>query len=172
MTKKVKKIKNGVTVENIYFKVKDVLDTARATAYKAVNFAMVQAYWNIGMIIVEEEQTGKKRAEYGKYIINELSKRLTQDFGKGFDKSNIWNMRQFYICFPILDALRRELTWTHYRLLLRVQRQDARDFYTIETINNNWSTRELERQINSLLFERLALSKDKKGVLKLAKKDM
>ena len=91
-------------------------------------------------------------------------------FGKGFDNSNLWNMRGFFLCFPKIDALRRELSWTHYRLLLRVEKQEARAFYEVETVNAHWSTRELERQINSLLFERLAISRDKAGVLELAQK--
>ena len=161
-------MENAVTVENIYAKVKEVLDTARSTVYKAVNFAMVQAYWNIGMIIVEEEQKGKKRAEYGKYIINELSKRLTQDFGKGFDKRNLWYMRNFYQLFPILNAVRSELTWTHYRLLLKVENKPAREFYVNECIENNWSTRSLERQINSFYYERLISSQEKLPVKKEA----
>lgn len=103
-------------------------------------------------------------------ILKSLTERLIKDFGKGFDYSNLKNMRQFYLVFPIGDALRSELSWTHYRLLMRVEKEAARDFYLEECINSNWSTRELERQICSLLFERLALSRDKKGVLELAKK--
>lgn len=126
---------------------------------------MVQAYWNIGRIIVEEEQKGKTKAYYGKQLIAELAKRLKADFGKGFDQSNLWHMRSFYLAFPILDAVRRELTWTHYRLLLRVERQEVRQFYLDECIAANWSTRQLERQINSFYYERL-LSSRNKGLVK------
>ncbi len=129
---------------------------------------MVTAYWEIGRAIAEEELRGVTRAEYGKQVVAALSERLSEEFGKGFDRSNLWHMRTFYVMFPIPDALRRELTWTHYRLLLRVENPDARAFYEAESVAARWSTRELERQINSLLFERLALSRDKAGVLALA----
>jgi len=111
----------------------------------------------------------KNAPPYGEASIEKLSRRLTENFGKGFDRSNLWHMRKFYLTFPgFLDAARRELSWTHYRLLLRVENEQARSFYLNEAINSNWSTRELERQINSLLYERLALSKDKKKVRELA----
>ena len=147
-------------LESVYNNIKNVLDEARSKAFRSVNFAMVQAYWHIGRLIVEEEQNGKERADYGESLIQELSKRLTIDYGKGFNKTNLWYMRQFYLTFKNLHALRGELTWTHYRLLLKVENEDARDFYLIDSINSNWSTRELERQINSLLYERIALSSE------------
>lgn len=156
--------------ENIYQQIRAVLTEARSRAWQAVNSAMVQAYWNIGKLIVEEEQKGKTKAGYGEYLIKDLSARLSNEFGKGFDHSNVKNMRQFYQTFPIGDALRSQLSWTHYRLLMRVEKSEARAFYEKEAINARWSTRELERQINSLLFERLALSRDKEGVLELAQK--
>jgi hypothetical protein len=131
---------------------------------------MVRAYWEIGRVIVEEEQQGAERADYGKRLLAELSKRLQAEFGKGFDPSNLSTMRGFYLSYPIFDAVRQELSWTHYRLLLRVDKAEARAFYQAEAINARWSTRELERQIHSLLFERLALSRDKEGVLALAQK--
>ncbi len=131
---------------------------------RTVNFAMVRAYWEIGRIIVEEEQSGKEKAEYGRSLIEELSERLTADYGRGFTTTNLWYMRQFYLTFTNLHALRGELTWTHYRLLLKVEEENIRSFYMLEAINNNWSTRELERQISSLLYERIALSRDKEEV--------
>ncbi|HQU86854.1 MAG TPA: PDDEXK nuclease domain-containing protein [Pyrinomonadaceae bacterium] len=146
-----------------------MLVESRCNAYRAVNFAMTQSYWHIGCIIVEEEQNGKDRAEYGKFLIKEISKHLTANFGKGFTRSNLFYMKQFYLAFPKVHALRGELTWTHYRLLLKVEKDEARQFYEAETVNSNWSTRELERQIDSLLFERLAMSRDKAEVLKLSK---
>ncbi|MGH9844524.1 MAG: PDDEXK nuclease domain-containing protein, partial [Blastocatellia bacterium] len=151
-----------------YRTIAEILQTARATAYRAVNEVMVQAYWQIGRVIVEEEQKGRKRAGYGEALLAELARRLTNDFGRGFDERNLRHIRQFYLTFPIRNALRSELSWTHYRLLLRVDREDARSFYEIEAANNRWSTRELDRQIGSLLYERLALSRDKKKVLELA----
>lgn len=151
-------------IDSAYQNVKQILEEARKTAYSAVNFAMVQAYWNIGKVIVEEEQKGRARAGYGKGLIAELSKRLKAEFGRGFDQSNLWHMRSFYLAFPILDALRRELTWTHYRFLLRVEHQEARQFYLDECSSDRWSTRQLERQINSFYYERLLASRDKKMV--------
>lgn len=163
--------KKDITRQNpIYERIRNIIEDARSHALYAVNTEMVQAYWLIGKEIVEEEQKGKKRAEYGKALINDLSTRLTVEFGKGFTIANIWNMRQFYLTYPKLYAVRRELTWTHYRLLMRVENTQARSFYEIECVKNHWATRELERQINSLLFERLTLSKDKKGLLRLAKR--
>jgi predicted nuclease of restriction endonuclease-like (RecB) superfamily len=157
-------------INTTYKSIKTVLEEARSTVYRTVNFAMVQAYWHIGRIIVEQEQKGKERAEYGKALIKELSIKLTKDFGRGFNERNLFYMRSFYSMFPKVNSLRSELSWTHYRLLLRVEKEKSRDFYLIETINNKWSTRELERQINSLLYERIALSQDKTEVLELSKK--
>jgi len=157
-------------IKRIYQQVREVLVQARGRALQAVNTEMVACYWEIGRLIVEGEQRGETRAAYGKGLIKELSIRLSDEFGRGFDKSNLWNMRAFFLCFPKIDALRRELSWTHYRLLLRVEKSEARAFYEAEAVNSRWSTRELERQINSLLFERLALSRDKAGLLELAKK--
>ncbi|MBI3585262.1 MAG: DUF1016 domain-containing protein [Nitrospinae bacterium] len=165
-------MKNGpvLPVDRTYKSIKTILEKARSKAFTAVNTAMVCAYWSIVRIIVKDEQKGKAKAGYGEYLLTNLAERLTKDFGKGFDESNLRYMRKFYIVFPIRDALRHELSWTHYRLLIRVEKEAARNFYLKECINSNWSTRELERQICSLLFERLALSRDKKGVLELAKK--
>lgn len=164
------KNKSVLTIDKAYKNIKAILEKARAKSFKAVNTAMVQAYWHIGKVIVEEEQKGQNRAEYGRAIIEDLAIKLTREYGKGFNKTNLWYMRQFYLAFQNLHALRGELTWTHYRLLLKIEKPEAREFYINETLNSNWSTRELERQICSLLFERLALSRDKKGVLELAKK--
>jgi len=106
-----------------YTNIKRVLEEARSTAYRAVNFAMVQAYWYIGRIIVEQEQKGKERAEYGRALIKELSIKLTQDYGKGFNESNLKYIRQFYLTYPNGHALRDELSWTHYRLLPRDEKK-------------------------------------------------
>ena len=156
--------------QQTYERIKAILSEARGRAYRAINTAMVAAYWEIGRVIVEEEQQGQQRAEYGKGLLVELSQRLTADFGKGFDRTNLQQMRAFYLAYQIRDALRHELSWTHYRLLLRVEKPEARAFYEAEAVNARWSTRELERQIHSLLFERLALSRDREGVLALAGK--
>ena len=152
----------------VHDRIRSILAAARSRTWQAVNTEMVTAYWEVGRALVEEELRGAIRAEYGKQVVVALSKRLSGEFGKGFDRSNLWHMRTFYVMFPTLDALRQELTWTHYRLLLRVENPDARAFYEAEAVAARWSTRELERQINSLLFERLALSRDKAGVLALS----
>ena len=144
--------------------IKQILIQARAQAYKAVNSAMVQAYWLIGKRIVEEEQDGKKRANYGKEILLTLSRELTKEFGKGFDESNLRYIRQFYKSFPIRDALRHELSWTHYRLLVKITDDRARYFYMNECIRTRWSTRQLERQISTHFYERLLSSHNKKDV--------
>ena len=157
---------------NLYGAIRKVLETARQSAYKAVNFAMVQAYWQIGRLIVEDEQKGEVRAEYGKRVLAELAERLTADFGKGFDASNLRYMRLFYQAFPKCDALRHELSWTHYRLLLRVENQDARDWYMNEAAAVNWSSRELERQISVLYYDRMLLSADKQSTKTDAKENI
>ena len=125
---------------DLYGAIRQVLETARKTAYKAVNFAMVQAYWQIGRLIVEDEQNGEARAEYGKRVLDELAKRLTADFGKGFDARELRRMRQFYLLFVKWDAVRPELSWSHYRLLLRVENPDARTWYMNEAAAENWSS--------------------------------
>src|SRR3989344_1541232 len=170
-----RKMKNKIEINNpimnpVYTKIRDIIESARLNVFKTVNSTMVYTYWEIGRVIVEEEQKGKERAEYGLNLLKMLSIKLTKEFGRGFDESNLRNIRQFYILFPNRDALRNELTWTHYRLLIRVEREDSRSFYLNETINSKWSTRELERQISSLLYERIALSKDKEKVKEMSLK--
>ena len=157
-------------LDALHEQIREILTAARDRAWQAVNTTMVGAYWEVGRVIVEDEQAGEKRAGYGKRLLEKLAERLQVDFGKGFDPSNLRNMRAFFMTYPIRDALRHELSWTHYRLILRVENSDARAFYEAESVNARWSTRELERQINSLLFDRLCLSRDKTGVLALAQK--
>jgi len=159
------------SVDFTYQSIKEILEKARSSAYRSINYAMVQAYWHIGRVIVEEEQNGKEKAGYGEALITEISKKLTQEYGKGFSERNLWHIRNFYLIYPKVNALRSELSWTHYRLLLRVENDDARHFYMVESIDNNWSTRELERQISSLLYNRMALSKNKDKVKELSPKD-
>jgi predicted nuclease of restriction endonuclease-like (RecB) superfamily len=149
---------------DFYRTVADILRAARTNAYRAVNFTMVEAYWTVGRTILEEEQRGRGRANYGAQLVQRLSERLCAEFGAGFSMQSLWNMRQFYRCFPILSALRRELTWSHYKALIRVENEAARSYYTAEAASQNWSTRALERQINSLYYERLAMSRDKAAV--------
>lgn len=208
----------------LYDRVRQILDSARVTAARSVNSTQVVANWLIGREIVEEEQKGKRRADYGDKLIRDLARRMTLEYGAGYSKDNLFWFRRLYQNYPELlirakiDAVRQfsgimprhpagkecarealppatafertvpeigcalysqswrpgqlspNLSWTHYRTLLRVDKPEARAFYEIESVENNWSSRELERQIGSLLYERLALSRDKKGLMKLARK--
>ncbi|MCI9141355.1 MAG: DUF1016 domain-containing protein [Lachnospiraceae bacterium] len=155
--------------EDIYSEIKETLMSSRNQAYSAVNFAMVQAYWQIGRIIVEYEQNGNARADYGKAILQELSSRLTEDFGRGFSVRTLQQMKKFYVIFPNTNALRSQLTWTHYRVLLSVENEQARQWYMDEAIASAWSSRQLERQISTLYYERLLASSDKMPVKAEAK---
>lgn len=148
---------------HFYEQIKSILEDARNQAYSAANSAMVQAYWNIGKSIVEQ-QGKSEHAEYGRHLLQELSKKLTHDFGRGFTASNLRNMRQFYLTFPNCYALRSNLSWTHYRMLMRVENEKARKFYLKECEKANWSTRQLERQIDSFFYERLLSSRNKETV--------
>lgn len=151
--------------EEFYNEIKEILISARNKVYQTANFAMVEAYWNIGKSIIDE-QGGNEKAEYGTGLLKELSKQMTQDFGKGFTVTNLKYMRQFYLMFPNGHALRDELSWTHYRLLIKVENNNAREFYMQEAVKSQWSTRQLERQINSFFYERLLSSKNKEQVAK------
>jgi len=153
-----------VFYEDIYSEIKETLLLSRNQAYNAVNFAMVQAYWQIGRIIVEHEQNGNVRADYGKSVLQELSGRLTKDFGKGFSVRTLQQMKKFYLVFPNTNALRSQLTWTHYRLLLSVENERARQWYMDEAIASAWSSRQLERQISTLYYERILASKEQTPV--------
>lgn len=144
---------------------RDVITQGRQQALRQVDVLQVQTYWHIGRHIVEFEQGGEVRAAYGQRLLPQLGRALSQEFGKGFDATNLRHMRGFYLAFPNCDALRRELSWTHYRLLLRVDSAEARDGYMCEAAQQNWSTRVLERQIASMYYERLLSSKDKPGQL-------
>lgn len=148
-------------IKSLYERVSQILEEARNTVYTTANFEMVKAYWAIGREIVEEEQQGKDRAEYGQALIKELSGRLMVKHGKGFNETNLKYMRQFYQTFKKSHALRGELSWTHYRLLLKVDDESARVFYLNEAIESNWSTRTLERQIGNLYYQRMLMSRDK-----------
>lgn len=151
-----------------FTRIRAILQQARGQALMAVNAAMVKAYWEVGREIVEEEQSGQERAGYGQGLLAELADKLTAEFGRGFTATNLRYMRQFYLAFPIHHTLRDELSWSHYRLLSRIEKLEVRAFYEVEAVQSRWSTRELERQIASLLYERLALSRDKAGVRALA----
>lgn len=168
-------------IDALYHSVRKIIDTARRNVNRAVNVAMVEAYWHIGKMIIEEEQHGKERADYGKQLIQDLSGKLTNNFGKGFSAQSLWNMRLFYQKLSamqrefkaddetmILSALRRELSWTHYKILLRIEKPRACLWYMNEAADQNWSTRALERQVHSLYYERLLLSREKKTLIEEA----
>lgn len=194
-------LKAGAAVPALFGRVHEILSAARTQAARSVNTAQVVANWLVGREIVEDEQSGRRRASYGAALLQELAARLLSDFGAGYGVDNLELFRRFYQSYPgllpakISDALRRnlgraantlptlhgvrgeswqpgqlspDLSWTHYRALVRLDKPQARAFYEIEAIANSWSAREMERQINSLLYERLALSKDKKGLMRLA----
>jgi predicted nuclease of restriction endonuclease-like (RecB) superfamily len=155
---------NEVVPDSLEQKILSLVEVVRKQVRSAVNQAMVMAYWQIGQFIVEDEQAGKVQAEYGKAVLEGLSERLTAELGKGFDIRNLRSMRQFYLLFPNRNALRSDLNWTHYRLLIRVENEAARNWYMAETAAEGWSTRALERQINSFYYERLLSSQDRQPV--------
>ncbi|MCC3215337.1 PDDEXK nuclease domain-containing protein [Chryseobacterium sp. X308] len=144
-----------ISEDSLFQSVKEIIRQSREKVFRIANSTLLLTYWQIGKLIVEDEQQGKERAEYGKYTLKKLSQKLTLEFGKGFDESNLRNMRSFYHAFPICDALRHELSWTHYRLLIRLDNADKMNYYLNESVQNNWNYRDLKRQINSLAYERV-----------------
>jgi predicted nuclease of restriction endonuclease-like (RecB) superfamily len=157
---------------NFYQDIKKLLQSARNKVYQTINTTMTQTYYEIGKRIVEEEQSGESRAEYGKALLKSLSIELSREFGKGFSVDNLENMRKFYMAFPISETVSRKfnLSWSHYIFLTRIENIDERNFYEIESNENNWSLRELKRQFDTGLFERLRLSSDKSKVIELSTK--
>lgn len=148
---------NEIMDMTFYNQIKEILSNARAKVYSAANFAMVEAYWEIGKSIVEK-QGGNATAEYGTSLLKELSKQMTADFGKGFTVTNLSYMRQFYLAFPNRHTLCDKLSWSHYRLLMRVENESAKQFYIEESVKSSWSVRQLERQINTFSYQRLLAS--------------
>lgn len=160
--------------ENLYYKVAKLLKQAQSSVVQTINKTMVLTYFEIGRMIVEEEQKGKDRAEYGQQLINELSNRLSTEFGKGFSPTNIKQMRSFFLIYSKGQTVSDEfnLSWSHYLKLMRIKDENERRFYEIETYKNNWSLRELQRQYDSALYARLALSRDKKKVIELSEQGL
>jgi predicted nuclease of restriction endonuclease-like (RecB) superfamily len=156
---------------NFIEEVKKVIEESRLKAIRSVDHIRVRMYWELGRKIVEEEQNGQDRAQYGDYLINSLSKQLTVEYGEAFSKRQLERYRQFYRIFPIASALRTQFSWTHFKLLLSIENQRKRDFYEAESIKNIWSSRQLERQINSQLYERLLLSNAPESLLLVAKSE-
>ena len=153
---------NSLLVDNI----RQTLQEARKSISHSVNATLVRAYWQVGKHIVEYEQGGAGRAEYGKNVINSVSKQLVAEFGSGFTPTNLRYMRQFYLCFPIYHTLCDKLSWSHCRTLLKVQNSDTMKWYLSECVQENWSVRQLDRQINTLFYERMLASRDKETVKK------
>ncbi len=171
MTDRIQPIKQDIKL--VVHEIGDLLTAARSNVARQVNNELLSTYWNIGRIIAEYEQTVPERADYGKQTLKELSKALTAEFGKGFSRANLYNMRQFYLSYEKVQSVTGKLTWTHYCELLTISDPDKRSFYEKEAVNSNWSVRELKRQIDSSLFERLLLSRgdaNKEQVLALAEK--
>ena len=156
-------------INSIYGNIKELVINSRNRVYSAVNTEMLNLYWNIGKIIMEIQQ-GDERASYGEAVLEKLSEKLTREFGKGFSIINLRRMRKFYCLFPIRSTVLNELSWSHYLELIKIEEQRKRDFYLKETINSRWSVRELQRQRDSLLYERLLLSADKAKILELSQK--
>lgn len=157
--------------DEMIHEIKDVLLAARQRVAQQVNMELLSTYWTIGRIIVEHELNNKERADYGKQTLRQLSKELTKEFGKGFSVSNIYNMKMFYSSYPIFQSVSGKLSWTHYCELLAISDKDRRSFYEKEAINSGWSVREMKRQIETSLYERLLLSDgktNKETVLALA----
>lgn len=151
--------------------IRNIIDTARTQAVRSVDFCRVQMYWHMGKRIFEEEQQGKERADYGTYLIKNLAKQLEPEYGSGFSVRQLERSRQFYRLYPIASAVRSQLNWSQYKMLISIDNPDKREYYELEAVNNAWTGRELERQINSQLYERLLLSNDKEAVLAVARKE-
>ena len=158
--------------QNIINDIRNLIDNAKKSIVKSVNWAMVITYWEIGKRIIEEEQKGEERAKYGSFLIKKLALQLTTEFGRGFDERELRKMRQFYTCFPIRDTVRPELSWSHYRLLMKVEDEQAKTFYLTESIQEAWSTRQLDRQISTAYFQRLLASKDQNLLKSNAQKEV
>lgn len=170
ITSKLPKMKETAETDPDFIReIKQIIDAARANAVRSVDFCRVQMYWSIGKRIFEKEQQGKQRADYGAYLIRNLSRQIVPEYGSGFSVRQLERSRQFYRLYPIASTLRPQLNWTQYKLLIAIPDRDKREYYELEAVNEGWTSRQLERQINSLLYERLLLSNDKETVLAVAR---
>ena len=162
-------MEKNISIRNAFLnQIRNIIAEAQEKAVRAVDFQRVLMYWNIGKTIFEEEQQGQERAEYGTYLIKHLSMELEPEYGTSFSVRQLELSRQFFRTFPIANSLRSQLNWTQYRLLIRIEDESKREYYIAEAARNNWTARQLERQINSQLYERLLLSNDKERVLAVA----
>ncbi len=158
-------------IRNLTQEIKSIIDSARANVVRSIDFSRVKMYWLIGKRIYEVEQQGKDRADYGAYLIRNLAQEIEPNYGSGFSVRQLERSRQFYRTYPIASALRSQLNWSQYKMLMSIEDSDKREYYELESVNNAWNGRELERQINSMLYERLLLSNDKDAVLAVARKE-
>ena len=165
------KIVKANLTEQFISDIRTIILSARESAIRSVDTVRVQMYWKLGERIFIEEQKGQDRAEYGAYLLQNIAMEIEKEFGSGFSVRQLERARQFYRTYPIATALRTQLNWYQYRLLIQIDDKDKREYYELEATNNNWTGRELERQINSGLYERLLLSNDKKAVLEVARKE-
>ena len=159
------------SMQSLIGEIKQIINDARVHAIRSVDFCRVQMYWAIGQRIVEKEQQGKERADYGTYLIKRLAQEIEPEYGSGFGERQLKFCRQFYKTYPNGNALRSQLNWSQYRMLIRISDPDKREYYELEAVNEGWTGRQLERQINSMLYERLLLSNDKESVLAVARKE-
>ncbi|MDE5902126.1 MAG: PDDEXK nuclease domain-containing protein, partial [Muribaculaceae bacterium] len=151
-------------MKQLVSEIRSIIESTRTNAVRSVDFCRVQMYWQIGRRIVEEEQGGQARAEYGKSLIKNLAKEIEPEFGSGFGQRQLERARQFYIEFPIASTLRTQFNWSQYKLLIGIADKDKREYYELEAANNCWTARQMQRQINSMLYERMLLSNDKEAV--------
>lgn len=158
-------------MKELVSEIRSIIESARTNAVRSVDFCRVQMYWQIGRRIVEEEQGGQTRAEYGKGLIKNLAKEIEPEYGSGFGQRQLERARQFYIEFPIASTLRTQFNWSQYKLLIGIADKDKREYYELEAANNCWTARQMQRQINSMLYERILLSNDKEAVLAMARKE-
>jgi predicted nuclease of restriction endonuclease-like (RecB) superfamily len=165
-----KQIVATLSQQSLIQDLRKIIETARANAVHSVDFCRVQMYWHLGQRIFEEEQQGKERADYGTYLTRNLAKLLEPEYGSGFGVRQLEQARQFYRTYPNANTLRSQLNWSQYRKLIQIDDPDKREYYELESVNNAWTARETERQINSMLYERLLLSNDKESLLAVARK--
>lgn len=158
-------------MKELVSEIRSIIESARTNAVRSVDFCRVQMYWQIGRRIVEEEQGGQTRAEYGKGLIKNLAKEIEPEYGSGFGQRQLERARQFYIEFPIASTLRTQFNWSQYKLLIGIADKEKREYYELEAVNNCWTARQMQRQINSMLYERMLLSNDKEAVLAMARKE-
>lgn len=172
MEQKIDKTDNAPLVRQQFVTdIRQIINDARTNAVRSVDFCRVQMYWHLGKRILEEEQQGKARADYGTYLIRNLAKAIEPEYGSGFGVRQLEQARQFYRIYPIANTLRSQLNWSQYRRLIQIEDPDKREYYELESVNNAWTARETGRQIDSLLYERLLASNDKDAVLAVARKE-